>query len=568
MVARQRWWSQLVAIAKPLFTRDGRWRTLAMAAVIVALLFGLNGLNVANSYVGRGFMTALARREVAEFYTFALYYVSIFAASTVVAVFYQFCQDRLALFWREKLTRHFLAEYLSGQAYYRLHFQKEVDNPDERITEDVRNFSTTLLSFSLVILNATLTVLAFAGILWSIAPRLFIAAVIYAAGGSLVTIFLGYRLVGLNFLDLASEAELRYGLVRIRVHSEPIDLLHGEAEEERQVRNRLDQVVAVVKRIIAVNRNIGFFTSLFNYLIPILPVILVAPLYLRGEIEFGEVTQSAMAFAQFLGGLTVLITQFQNISAFAAVVSRLGALEQTIQKVQQKTDGTIQITHDSTRIAYDKLTLRTPGNGRLLIKELSFEIPAGRRLLVNGIEGAGKTALFRATAGLWSEGEGRIVCPEFHDMMFLPHEPYTLPGTLRDLILYGIRDRNIPDARMLEVLHQVKFDDVIERVGGLEVECDWAVALSAGEQQLLGFVRLLLANPRFAFLDRAISSLSSESAKNLYQILSHSSITYLSVGDHARIQEYHDWVLDLFEDGGWKLKPAIAASGRGDGHVL
>jgi vitamin B12/bleomycin/antimicrobial peptide transport system ATP-binding/permease protein len=572
MITRERRWPQLVKITKPLFASAIRWRTLVMLALIIIFLLALNGSNVVNSYVGRNFITALTKREAAAFYTFALYYLGIFCVSTIVAVFYQFFQDRLALFWRKSLTRHFLGQYLAEQAYYRLRAQTEIDNPDQRISEDVRSFTTTLLSFALLILNSSITIVTFAGILWLIAPQLVLAAVLYAIVGSLITILLGYRLVGLNYLQLAKEADLRYGLVRIREYAEPIALLQGEPEEDHQVLNRLERVVEIVKRVIAVNRNMGFFTSYFNYLVPILPIILVAPSYLRGEIEFGEVTQAAMAFAQLVGALAVFIAQFQNFSAFAAVVTRLGSLETAIQEAQTQAQGQIHIAWDDTRVAYDKLTLTTPPSagqgGRVLIKELSLEIPRGRRLLIKGNDGAGKSALFRATAGLWSNGTGSVVCPHRDKMMFLPQKPYTILGNLRDQMLYGLHEHSISDEQILEVLRALKFDSIVQRVGGLDSERDWLATLSIGEQQQLAFVRLLLANPRFAFLDQAISSLDPQRGKQLYQLLAATSITYLSVGDHVHIQEYHDLVLELTEVGSWKTHPPAAhgASEKAESH--
>ena len=178
MIARERRWSQLVKITKPLFASAIRSRALAMLALIITFLLALNASNVVNSYVGRGFITALAKREVDSFYTFALYYLGIFLVSTIVAVLYQFFQDRLALFWRQSLTYHFLGQYLAGQAYYRLRARTEIDNPDQRISEDVRSFTTTLLSFVLLILNSSITIITFASILWSIAPRLVVAALL------------------------------------------------------------------------------------------------------------------------------------------------------------------------------------------------------------------------------------------------------------------------------------------------------------------------------------------------------------------------------------------------------
>ena len=210
---------------------------------------------------------------------------------------------------------------------------------------------------------------------------------------------------------------------------------------------------------------------------------------------------------------------------------------------------------DNAHVAYDKLSLRTPGDGRLLIADLTLEIPRGRRLLVLGNDGAGKTALFRATAGLWSAGTGKVACPHRDQMMFLPQKPYTIFGTFRDQLLYGLHDRGITAERLREVLRSLKLEPVVQRVGGLDAERDWPTTLSVGEQQLLAFARLLLASPPFAFLDQPISSLGPQRGKQLYALLATTPITYLSVGDHTHLEEYHDVVLDLAEDGTWRTWP-------------
>jgi putative ATP-binding cassette transporter len=555
----RRAWSYLLAISEPLFTSRRRRSVFGRLGFILALLLSLNGLNVANSYVGREFMSAIADRESERFYEFALFYAAVFAASTVVSVFYQFSQDRLALLWRELLTRHLTDRYLTDLAYYRLPRLIDIDNPDQRISEDVRSFTTTLLSFGLMLLNSTMTTIAFAGILWSITPWLLLGAVLYAMFGSVGTVLLGGRLVRYDNLQLKKEADLRFGLVHIRENSEAIALLHGEPRENDRVRSLMQNVVENLKRVIAIIRNVGFFTSAFNYLTPVLPVLIVAPLYLRGEIEFGVVTQAAMAFAQILGALSIIVVQFQNISAFTAVVNRLGSLWDGLDQTRGPAHRTIQIVEDNKRVDFKHLTLRTPNDGRILIENLSLEVPRGGRLLILGNDGAGKSALFRATAGLWDSGSGEILRPHCNQLMFLPPHPYMVSGTIRAQLLYGLPAGDFTEERVQRVLCSLKLDSIVERVGGLDVEREWAHSLSSGEQQLLAFARLLLANPRFAFLDLSVSALSPTRCQQLYQALASTTISYLSIGDHIRIQEYHDTVLELHDNGSWRVKPALGA---------
>jgi vitamin B12/bleomycin/antimicrobial peptide transport system ATP-binding/permease protein len=311
-------WLRVFAVGKVFFLSPLRWRAAGALAAILALLITLNALNVANSYVGRNFMTAIAQRDREQYFRFAVLYIGIFAASTVTGVSQQFVQDRLALSWRDWLTRHLIDRYLSAHTFARIKARTDIDNPDQRIAEDVRTFTGTLMSFVVMIANSTLTTIAFAGVLWSITPLLLVTAVLYAALGSVVTVLLGHRLVSLDNHQFKKEADLRYGLIHVREQ--------GDAREGRRILARVRRVVHNSRAIIGVTRNVGFFTSGYNYLVQILPILIVAPRYLRGTIEFGVVTQSAMAFAQLLGAFSLILVQFQSISAFAAVARRLGSL--------------------------------------------------------------------------------------------------------------------------------------------------------------------------------------------------------------------------------------------------
>jgi putative ATP-binding cassette transporter len=319
----RRAFSQLVDVGRPFFVSSHRWRAIGALAVILTLLLALNGLNVLNSYVGRNFISAIAARNQPRYVLFTALYVLVFAASTVTGVMQQYVQDRLALSWRDWLTRHFVVQYLSGRVYERISAHREIDNPDERIAQDVRAFTSTLVSFAVMTTNAVLTTIAFAGVLWSIAPSLVVTAVLYAAFGSVLTIGLGRTLVGLNDRQLKREADMRYALIHAREHAGVGDASAGES---RRVRVRLRRVVRNAASIIRVTRNVSFFTSGYGYLVQILPIVLVVPRYLAGEIELGVVTQSAMAFAQVLGAFSLIVVQFQTISSFTAVLRRVGSL--------------------------------------------------------------------------------------------------------------------------------------------------------------------------------------------------------------------------------------------------
>jgi putative ATP-binding cassette transporter len=548
-------WSRFWTVGLPFFRSERRGVALGLLGVLVALLLGVSGFNVLSSYVLRDLMTAIAERHSDRYYPLAFWYFVVFAASTVVAVFYGYTEGRLGLVWRQWLTSHLIGRYLTGRAYYRINSREDIDNPDQRISEDVKNFTVTTLTFGLLLLNAIITLCAFLGVLWSITPWLFVVAVGYAALGSLLTIVLGRRLVGLNNQQLKKEADFRYELVHVREHAESLALIGGERTEQARLGGRLRELVENYKAIILVSRNLGFFTTGYNYLIQLVPILIAAPLYLRGDVEFGVVTQALVAFTQVVNAFSVIVVQFQNLSTFAAVVARLGSLWEAIEETASATGRAIRIVEDDRRVAFLGLTLQTPKQGRLLIKDLNLEVPVGRRLLIEGHNGAGKSALFRATIGIWEGGEGTIVRPAREKVMFLPQRPYTLPGTLRDQFACAAPGNDVSEERLLAALAAVHFDSVLQRVGGLDVEHDWANVLSPGEQQLVAFARLLLMQPPFAFLDEATKAVGGQRARNLYKELAKTPVTYLSVTDQPGLQEFHDQVLDLHPDGTWTLGP-------------
>ena len=561
-------WSRFVAVALPFFGSEARTRAIIYLTVLVGLLLCGNTLNVVNSYVGRDFMTALEQRNISSFYIHALLLAGVFALATAGEVMTRYTEQRFGLVWREWLTRRLLDRYLAGRTYRRVAAREDIDNPDQRVTEDVRNFTTMSLSFLILLLNAALTLLAFAGILWSITPWLFITAAAYAAFGSLGTVFLGWRLVGLDYRQLQKETDFRFALVQFREQAENVAQLDGESEEKGRLGERLSLLVENFRAIIRVNRNLGFFTTGYNYLPQIIPVAVVATLYIRGEVAFGTVTQSAMAFAQVLSAFSLLVSQFQQLSVFAAVVGRIGAIWEATEptgaeeeRIEQHAAPRLPLPVPAApepelaarRVVYAGLSLRAPISRRLLVRDLSLEIPEGKRLIVTGPTGAGKTALYLATAGLWAEMHGRIVLPGPEHVMFLQRRPYLIPGRLRDVLLYALDHEAVPIDRLLSVLEALDLKGLVHQAGGLDAEQDWGHVLSEGEQQELVFARLLLANPPFAFLDDALDALDVNRAERFYAILANSPITYVSLGNHPHLFPYHDFRLELVGDGRWRI---------------
>ena len=550
-------WRRFVAAVSEFAASEVRSRAIALFALLIALLLAINALNVLNSYVGRDFMTAIELRDGHGFVRYAVRYVGVFALLTVLAVYARFAEERLGLLWREWLTRNVVRTYLAGRTYYRLHAAGTLPNPDQRIADDIRAFVTSTLSLLLMLLNGTLTVLAFAGVLWSISPLLFFVGVAYSVVGSAWTIRLGRPLVWLTYNQSDHEADFRADLIHVRENAESVAFLHREARIEARLLRHLDALVRNLRRIIAVNRRLGFFTTGYNYLVPVIPVLIIAPQFIRGDVEFGVITQSAMAFSHLLGAFSLIVMQFQSISTYAAVLSRLRALRLAAEEAGATT-GLIEIVESDDELAYEGLTLRSPRDGRILIDRLSLAVPAGLRLLVRGGSDTARVALVRATAGIWDTGEGRIIRPGFPHFRLLSERPYLPPGTLRELLVRTGDEHAVASEQIERTLATLGLEGIPLRVGGLDVERDWNDVLSLDEQQFLSFARLLLAGPRFALLDRIGTALTPDQVDQLLHLLTERSITYVTVSNGDFRLDCYDAVLELAADGSWSLKPVRA----------
>ena len=543
----------------------GSKATLLFASLI-ALLFAVNALNIVNSYVGRDFMSALADRHTEAFLRQAIYYVFVFTASTVVAVVLRFCEERLGLLWREFMTSRFLELYFRHPTYYRLNDelirQSGVEHPDQRIADDVKTFTATTLSFILMVMNGGFTVLAFSGVLWMISPWLFGAALGYAAAGSYFTIRLGGRLIGLNYKELDKEAAFRSGLIHVGERAESIALLHHEARLKPRLMNRLDDLAGNFRKIIDVNRNLGFFTTGYNYLIQIIPVLLVAPLFIQGRVEFGVVTQSAMAFAMLVGAFSLIVTQFQSLSSFAAVIQRLVNLWYVIELAQTETITGLDVHEGGDEVAFENLTLLSPRDKRVLVKDLTLSIPYGMWTLVSSNDETAKDAIFKAIAGIYDAGTGLVRRPSLDRILFLPERPYVPPGTLRQALTTVQQETRISDAKINKTLKLLNVADVVARAGGLDIEHEWDNLLSPHEQRFVSFARILLAAPRFAVMTYPVRDMDKATAAKILKLLADHGITLITMGrmgnregdDHV---ENYEAVLELTQGGQWQWQNPV-----------
>ena len=545
---------RFVRAIKDFLTSEVRWQARGLFALLIAFALTINGLNVVNSYVGRDFMTAISHRDQTGFIREAVLYVGVFAASTAVAVLYRFTEERLGLFWRVWLTRRIVRRYLADRTYLHLKESATVENPDQRIADDVRTFTVTTLSFTLMFMNGALAVLSFSGVLWTISPLLFGVALGYAVLGTLATIYLGRPLIGLNYRQSDREAGFRSDLIHVRENAESIALLRREGRLTARLLRRIDDLADNFRRTVAVNRNLGFFTTGYNYLIQIIPVLIVAPLFIRGKVEFGVITQSAMAFTTLLGAFSLIINQFQSISSFAAVIARLSALVGAVEEGPPVAGPAFAVVEADGRVAYERLTLFSPAGDGEVLKSLTVDIPRGVRVLIVGPNEAARLALFRATAGISSSGAGTLVRPLLDAIFFLPQRPYLPPGTLREILLRTGQEQVITDDQIASALRNAGLGGVQSRAGGLDREHDWSALLSLGEQQQLALTRLILARPAFAVLDRVNAALKPAQVREALRRLDESSITYITLAEDAESLELYDAVLEIDADGAWSWR--------------
>ena len=541
--------------------KNRKWLHWLFLGIIVIMLLAVNGINAGIGFIARDLTNALVEKQQDGFYRILGIYACCFVVAVPIRVSQIFFTFKLGLIWREWLSKSLVKDYMTNKAYYQINpndeDQTDVDNPDQRITEDTRAFTYQSLNLTVGVFDALLTFSLNILILLTISKTLTFSLFGYAAFATSILLFAGKNLVKLDYDQLRYEADFRYGLVHIRDNAESIAFYSGENPERNETERRLGEVVrnfnlVIIWRVIidVMRRSVSYAGNFFPYLIMAIP-------YFRGEIDYGRFIQASFAFNMVEGSLFFIVNQIEELAKFTAGIGRLEGFQSKVESISQEKpiENVKNISFDSSILIQDA-NLSAPGSSKLIIKNLSLSITENESLLVVGPSGCGKTSLLRMISGLWEPKNGLIKKPKTGDLLFIPQKPYMILGSLREQLCYPTQVDKFSDDHLISVLHEVNLKSLSDRYPNLDIKQDWPRILSLGEQQRLAFARLLLNSPHFAVLDEATSALDIETEKHLYNLLKERELSIISVGHRPTLKDFHQNVLELNGKGGWKLLTA------------
>ena len=544
-------------LAAPYYRSEDRWAGRLLLGAVVAIELSLVAIQVIlNEWYNR-FYNTLQDRNFSAFVSAILFFCVIAAIYTVLAVYQNYLNLWLQIRWRRWMTQTYLRQWLNTANHYRMQLLGDAaDNPDQRIAEDLQLFVQNTLAIGTGLLNACVTLGSFVVILWKLSDAapvhlfglpfaipgyLVWAALIYAVIGTGFTHWLGWPLITLNFRQQRFEADFRFNLVRSRENSEQIASLHGEAAERERHLDRFGSVVSNWIAIMQRQKKLLFFTQSYSQASVIFPYVMVSPAYFSGGMQLGGLMQTGSAFNSVQTALSYFVTTYRTIAEYQAVVTRLSGFERAIEagRAAALNPPVIEVVPraGSREIAIDHLAVGLP-NGEPLLNAKQLALRAGDHVLVNGPSGAGKSTLFRAIAGIWPFGSGRVTVPMDAKMMLVPQRPYFPVATLADAITYPARAGSFDDAHLADTLTAVGLPGLIPR---LHQEAHWNRMLSGGEQQRLAIARALLYAPDYLLLDEATAALDEAAEAMLYRLLQERlpAATIISIGHRSTLGAFH-----------------------------
>ncbi|WP_371423038.1 ABC transporter ATP-binding protein/permease [Tardiphaga sp.] len=553
-------------IAVPYFRSEDKWAGIGLLAAVITIELAVVGLSVLFNRWNNTFYNALQERNL-DVFTYQLAYFSVLAAINIALKVYQlYLNQWLQIRWRRWMTERYLGSWLADANHYRMQLQGDAaDNPDQRIAEDVRLFVERTLDIGIGLLSSVVTLFSFVIILWGLSDAaplhvfgrdiaipgyLVWGALVYAVIGTALTHYIGAPLMALNFQQQRYEADFRFNLVRARENAEQIALLRGEPVERQRLSTRFQLVVGNWLDIMRRTKKLTSFTVSYQQIAIILPYVLVAPAYFAEKVQLGAVMQTADAFGTVQGALSFFVTAYRTLAEWQSGVMRLDGFEHAIANAQAQTTKAdiVHVAETGTSdIALAGLTLALP-NGAAMVETPGFNFSRGERTLLTGPSGSGKSTLFRAIAGIWPFGKGKISIPADAAIMMLPQRPYFPVGPLQDAVAYPAETDAFSPQEIADAVTAVGLPALATR---LDEDGHWNRMLSLGEQQRLGVARALLQKPRYLFLDEATASLDEPSEAALYRLLEDElpGTTIVSIGHRNTLDALHQRRVSLTRSG-------------------
>ncbi|MCA3239176.1 MAG: ABC transporter ATP-binding protein/permease [Curvibacter sp.] len=554
------------ALALPYFRSEEKWKARSLLAAIVALNLAFVYTLVMFNEWNRYFYDALQERNYPVFIEQLVRYTVLAFIYIIIAVYRFYLTQHLEMGWRAWMTRNTMQRWLDHQVYYHLELTRYAklapdqspDNPDQRMQEDLKLFTTATVGLSMGLLNAVVTLASFVGILWTLSGEFSFSwgesefaipgfmlwvAILYCALGTVLTHYVGRRLIPLNYEQQRREADFRHNLVRVREYSEAIALDRGEKVEYKQLDLRLGHVLGNYLKLIDAQKRLTMFTATFSQASTVFPFIVAAPRFFSGAIQLGTLMQIASAFNRVQDSLSWFIDNYDAIAAWRATTDRLTHFESAIQKASHKVPMERECANGGGLQASD-LSLDLPTGNRLLANT-ALRVRPGDSILLRGPSGSGKSTLFRALAGIWPLASGRVALPE--SSMFIPQRPYFPNAALRDALAYPEPSEKYDDETLKQALRDALLPHLVDQ---LDVTDAWGQKLSGGEQQRLALARVFLKRPTWIFADEATSALDEEAEKTLYAKL----MALVKSRNGAIVSIAHRHTVATFHSHSWTLE--------------